>query len=79
MIYNDLSIRNHKYSYLFLISLLEFIARCTDLFYVLIIKGMPIRIGEVNWLISFDTLARIILSSMILRTKIYIHHKSGPS
>ena len=75
LIYNDLSIRNHKYSYLFLISLLEFIARCTDLFYVLIIKGMPIRIGEVNWLISFDTLARIILSSMILRTKIYIHHK----
>ena len=34
LIYNDLSIRNHKYSYLFLISVLEFIARCTDLFYI---------------------------------------------
>ena len=74
LIYNDLSIKEHKYSYIFLISLLEFIARCTDLFYILFLNGTPIRIGEVNWLISIDTIARIILSSIILKSKIYNHH-----
>ena len=74
LIYNDLSIRNHKYSYLFLISLLEFIARCTDIFYILFLNGPPIRIGEVNWLISIDTFARIFFSKMILKNRLYKHH-----
>ena len=75
LIYNDLSIRNHKYSYLILISIIEFIARCTDLFYMLfIINGKPIRIGEVNWLISIDTFARIFFSKIILKNKLYKHH-----
>ena len=74
LIYNDLSIRNHKYSYLFLISLLEFIARCTDLFYILFLNGPPIRIGEVNWLISIDTFARIFFSKLILKNRLYKHH-----
>ena len=74
LIYNDLSIRNHKYSYLFLISLLEFIARCTDLFYILFLNGAPIRIGEVNWLISIDTFARIFFSKVILKNRLYKHH-----
>ena len=74
LIYNDLSIRNHKYSYLFLISLLEFIARCTDLFYILFLNGAPIRIGEVNWLISIDTFARIFFSKIILKKQLYKHH-----
>ena len=65
LIYNDLSIRNHKYSYLFLISLLEFIAR---------LNGAPIRIGEVNWLISIDTFARIFFSKIILKKQLYKHH-----
>ena len=74
LIYNDLSIRNHKYSYLFLISFLEFITRCTDLFYILFLNGPPIRIGEVNWLISIDTFARIFFSKMILKKRLYKHH-----
>ena len=63
LIYNDLSIRNHKYSYLFLISLLEFIARCTDLFYILFLN-----------LISIDTFARIFFSKIILKKRLYKHH-----
>jgi hypothetical protein len=74
LIYNDLSIREHKMTYLFIISILEFIARCTDLFYRLFFGLLPIRIGEVNWLISIDTFARIIISRMILKTKLYKHH-----
>ena len=74
LIYNDLSKIKYKYSYLFLISLLEFIARSTDLLYLLILKKMPIRPGEINWLISVDTFARIFFSYIILKEKIYRHH-----
>ena len=52
-------------------------ARCTDLFYLLFFGLLPIRIGEVNWLISIDTFARIIISRMILKTKLYKHHFSS--
>lgn len=76
LIYNDNSIRQNKNFYLFLISILEFIIRCNDIFYLLFFKNsIPIRPGEINWLIFVDTLARIIFSYLILKTKIYKHHK----
>jgi hypothetical protein len=74
LIYNKASVKNHKFIYLFLISLLEFVARSTDLLYLLIIGKIPIRIGQVNWLISIDIFSRIIISRIILKTKIYRHH-----
>ena len=74
LIYNDLSIREHKNTYLFFISVLEFLARCTDLFFLLFLQQLPIRIGQVNWLISVDTFARIIFSRIFLKTKLYKHH-----
>ena len=74
LIYNDKSIRKHKYYYLFFISILEFIARSTDLLYLLILKKFPIRPGEINWLISVDIFARIFFSNLILKNKIYNHH-----
>ena len=74
LIYNDQSIRKHKYFYLFLISILEFIARSTDLLYLLILKKFPIRPGEINWLISVDIFTRILFSNLILKNKIYNHH-----
>lgn len=75
LIYNDQSIRKYKFNYLILISILEFIARSTDLLYLLIIKKMTIRPGEINWLISVDTFARILFSRLMLSEKIYKHHK----
>ena len=74
LIYNKTSVKNNKFIYLFLISLLEFVARSTDLLYLLIIGKIPIRIGQVNWLISIDIFSRIIISRIILKTKIYRHH-----
>jgi hypothetical protein len=50
------------------------VARSTDLLYLLIIGKIPIRIGQVNWLISIDIFSRIIISRIILKTKIYRHH-----
>ena len=74
LIYNKTSVKNNKFIYLLLISLLEFVARSTDLLYLLIIGKIPIRIGQVNWLISIDIFSRIIISRIILKTKIYRHH-----
>lgn len=74
LIYNKISVQNHKVIYLFLISLLEFVARSTDLLYLLILGNIPIRIGQVNWLISIDIFSRVIISRLILKTKIYRHH-----
>ena len=74
LIYNKVYVKNNKFIYLFLISLLEFVARSTDLLYLLIIGKIPIRIGQVNWLISIDIFSRIIISRIILKTKIYRHH-----
>ena len=76
LIYNDNSIKKHQFIYLFLISLIEFITRSSDLLFLLILKNkMPIRPGQINWLISVDIFARIIFSHLILKTKIYKHHK----
>ena len=75
LIYNDNSIKNNKYIYLFIISLLEFLARSTDLLFLLILKTkMPIRPGEINWLISIDFFSRVLFSNLILKTKLYKHH-----
>ena len=49
-------------------------ARSTDLLYILIINQAPIRIAQVNWLISIDIFSRIIISRIILKSKIYSHH-----
>ncbi len=74
LIYNDLSIRENKYSFILLISFLEFIGRFSDLFFYLIFDINRIRDGEITWLISVDILSRIAFSNLILKSKIYNHH-----
>ena len=77
LIYTDNSIRKYKNLYLFIVSILEFVIRCTDIFYLLFFKdkdSTPIRPGEVNWLISVDIIARITFSYSILKIKLYKHH-----
>ena len=74
LIYNDLSIRENKYSFILLISFLEFIGRFSDLFFYLIFNINRIRDGEITWLISVDILSRIAFSNLILKSKIYNHH-----
>ncbi len=77
LIYNDMSLRDYKYCYIFFISVLEFLIRCTNLIYILTLKKGPIRPGQVNWLVSVDVLTRIFLSRIILKKKVYIHHISS--
>ena len=74
LIYNDLSIKENKYYLILFISILEFIARSTDFFYLLILGYDKIRDGEITWLISLDILSRILFSHFILKQSIYKHH-----
>ena len=74
LIYNDLSIREKKYSFILLISFLEFIGRFSDFFFYLILNINRIRDGEITWLISIDILSRIVFSNLILKSKIYNHN-----
>ena len=66
--------RKNKYILIFLISLLEFICRSTDFFYLIIIKKFTIRAGEIAWLISVDFFARIFISRRVLKFRLFRHH-----
>ena len=66
--------RKNKYILIFLISLLEFICRSTDFFYLIIIKKFTIRAGEIAWLISVDFFARILISRRVLKLRLFRHH-----
>ena len=63
--------RKNKYMLIFLISLLEFICRSTDFFYLIIIRRFIIRTGEVAWLISVDFFARILISRRVLKLRLF--------
>jgi hypothetical protein len=66
--------RKNKYMLIFLISLLEFICRSTNFFYLIIIKKFTIRVGEIAWLISVDFFARILISRRVLKFRLFRHH-----
>lgn len=79
LIYNDLSIKENKYLYIFVISLLDLIGRSADFLYILIIGQFiksieKLQSTETMWLISIDIISRIIFSKIILKTKILRHH-----
>ena len=75
-IYNDLSKKKNKYTLIFIISILEFISRSTDLlFYSIFSSNSVIRDGEIAWIISIDIISRIIFSYYLLKAKLYKHHK----
>lgn len=66
--------KKNKFLYIFLTSLIEFITRCTDFFYIIFIKKTTIRVGQVNFLISVDFFTRVIFCKLILNTHFYKHH-----
>ena len=74
-IYNDLSIKNNKYSLIVLVSILHYFGNSVDFYYYLIVDKKRMRNGEISWLISIDILSRAIFSRYLLKSKIYKHHK----
>jgi hypothetical protein len=54
---------------------LQILATSTNLLFYLVVNKKIIRNGEITWLISIDTLSRIIFSRIFLDTKLYNHHQ----
>lgn len=76
LIYNESSIRKHKYRLIFLISILHFICIGSDFIFFLIFNDKEIlSIDQIEWLIPIEILARIIFCKYILKIKLYKHHK----
>ena len=74
LIYNDLSKKKNKYTLIIFVSLLDFIGRGTNLFYLLFIGFNTLEVRHTKWIISIDLISRIITSRIILKTKLYKHH-----
>ena len=75
LIYTDLSIKKHKFILILLFSIVDFIGRCSFIFYRLITRNEDeLKTRETFWIISIDIILRIIFSKLILKTKLYNHH-----
>ena len=75
LIYNDLSKKRNKHSLLLLLSIIELTGRSTDFLFILLINNeIVVSNDTIIWIISIDILSRILFSSIILKTRIYLHH-----
>lgn len=74
LIYNDLSQKENKYLLIFIVSLLDFMARAADFIFILFISRNRLTLHQTNWLISFDILSRVFFCYIMLNTKLYKHH-----
>ena len=75
LIYNDLSKKRNKHSLLLLLSIIELAGRSTDFLFILLINNeIVVSNDTIIWIISIDILSRILFSSIILKTRIYLHH-----
>ena len=75
LIYNDLSLKNNVVILIFLVSILDFVGRNYICFFILFYHGLGLQPRYIKWLISADILARILFSRIILKFKLYKHHK----
>ena len=75
LIYNDLSLKNNVVILIFLVSILDFVGRNYICFFILFYHGLGLQSRYIKWLISADILARILFSRIILKFKLYKHHK----
>ena len=75
LIYNDLSKKKNKYILIVIMSILDFLGRAVDLIYLLFFDKLYLEQRHIKWLISFDILSRIFFCRIILKFKIYKHHK----
>ena len=75
LIYNDLSVKKNKYKLIFLASIFDFFARGADFFFLLIFDKIILEQYQIKWTISVDILSRIFFCHLILKIKLYNHHK----
>jgi hypothetical protein len=76
LIYNDFSKKDNKYILILILSILELLARSSNLLFNLIneYKDEQLNNYHTEWIISLDIISRIIFSKIILKTSLYKHH-----
>ena len=74
LIYNDLSIKKNKYTFIILVSILDFIARCNSIIMFLLFDPSNLEDRHIKWIISIDISSRILFSRLMLKIKLYKHH-----
>ena len=74
LIYNDPSKKENKYILILLISVLDFLGRCKEIFFFLFVNTERLTVLQTSWLLSIDILSRVIFCYIILKTKLYKHH-----
>ena len=74
LIYNDFSEKGNKYILIFILSVLELLARSSDLIFNLFYENIILYNCDTDWIISIDIISRIIFSKIILKTSLYKHH-----
>ena len=76
LIYNDFSEKENKYILILILSVLELLARSSNLLFNLIneYKNEELANYGTEWIISLDIISRIIFSKIILKTSLHRHH-----
>ena len=74
LIYTDLSKKKNKHLYILLISVLDFLGRCSEFFFFLFISSEKLDVLQTAWLISIDVFSRAIFCYYILKIKLERHH-----
>ena len=74
LIYNDITNKSHKFSLIFLISILDFVAK-SAYFYSALIKIQRLKCRQIDMVLLIDIMARIFFSIIFLKIKIRNHHK----
>ena len=75
LIYNDLSKKKYKNRLIFVISIMHFVGIGIDFFFYLFFSdGKKLVIEQIEWLIFFEIIARVIFYKFLLKTQFYKHH-----
>ena len=75
LIYNDLSLKKNIILLIFRVSILDFLGRSYTIIYLFFFNKYSLQKHHIKWIISVDILARILFCRIILKTKLYKHHK----
>ena len=75
LIYNDLSLKKNIKIIIFVVSILDFLGRNYIIFILLFFGNLTLQQHHIRWTISIDILARIILCRILLKIKLYKHHR----
>ena len=75
LIYNDLSLKDNITILIMLATILDFLGRNYVIFYYLFFGRLILQQHHIKWVISIDILARIFFCRIILKIKLYKHHR----